>query len=454
MQRSKSVGLILNLSAFRLLCSLVNANLCNRSATSCASYAYSLVRSHIRPSFLDPQLQGSFARHTLLNRLSAVANRLIKDGVVDEPARKRLASLADEVPTKVPLRAPLHIRPHTNISEGECGQINEEWKRWLDLQSSIRDWSEARPLISTEMYFHRRVLDEVGYFDEGPTLFRDPFESQKVESIRSALASSSFLQTVQLLLDAVGSVSREERLREYLGLFMFSSLWGNQGDLALAPLDAKNVNAAETITSNCSSSQLVVNHLEEAVRHISGFDSDTNRIDFVLDNSGIELFCDLVLTEFLLSYGFANKVDMHITSLENHDNALLKKLGLNLRRHVNEGLIEIQSHMFWTSPRLFWEMPSSLAQQLRSSSLVIVKGDANYRRLIGDRQWPCETSLQDIVKEWFPSALLMLRTMKCEIAVGINKEKEERLFRQDPSWQVTGKYGSIQFVRGGQLKTT
>ena len=77
-----------------------------------------------------------------MNRLSAVANRLIKvalhsafvshslqDGVVDEPARKRLASLADEVPTKVPLRAPLHIRPHTNVSEGECRQINEEWKR-------------------------------------------------------------------------------------------------------------------------------------------------------------------------------------------------------------------------------------------------------------------------------------------------------------------------------------
>ena len=35
---------------------------------------------------------------------------------------------------------------------------------------------------------------------------------------------------------------------------------------------------------------------------------------------------------------------------------------------------QVCSHQFWTAPRLFWEMPISLAADLATSRLVIVKG--------------------------------------------------------------------------------
>jgi len=95
-------------------------------------------------------------------------------------------------------------------------------------------------------------------------------------------------------------------------------------------------------------------------------------------------------------------------------------------------------------------MPLSLAGVLAKSSLVIVKGDANYRRLIGDRQWDTTTPLAQVVAPWFPSHLAALRTLKAEVAVGLREGQAAALQEEDASWWTSGKYGSIQFVPFGQ----
>lgn len=48
------------------------------------------------------------------------------------------------------------------------------------------------------------------------------------------------------------------------------------------------------------------------------------------------------------------------------------------------------------------------------SALVFVKGDANYRRLIGDRLWPTDTPFSDVAG-YFPTRLCALRTLKAEL---------------------------------------
>lgn len=48
------------------------------------------------------------------------------------------------------------------------------------------------------------------------------------------------------------------------------------------------------------------------------------------------------------------------------------------------------------------------------SSMVFVKGDANYRRLIGDRLWPTDTPFPDVAG-YFPARLCALRTLKAEL---------------------------------------
>lgn len=45
-----------------------------------------------------------------------------------------------------------------------------------------------------------------------------------------------------------------------------------------------------------------------------------------------------------------------------------------------------------------WEMPLSLAELLSEQDLMIGKGDANYRRLVGDLHWPYETPLNQVLE--------------------------------------------------------
>lgn len=46
--------------------------------------------------------------------------------------------------------------------------------------------------------------------------------------------------------------------------------------------------------------------------------------------------------------------------------------------------------------------------------MVFLKGDANYRRLIGDRLWSTDTPFLDVAG-YFPARLCALRTLKAEL---------------------------------------
>jgi hypothetical protein len=77
---------------------------------------------------------------------------------------------------------------------------------------------------------------------------------------------------------------------------------------------------------------------------------------------------------------------------------------------------------------------------------VISKGDANYRRLVGDCHWDPTTPFQ-IAAGYFPTTLVALRTLKAELIVGLRQGEAERFQAQDPAWRVNGKRGVIQFLR-------
>lgn len=188
-------------------------------------------------------------------------------------------------------------------------------------------------------------------------------------------------------------------------------------------------------------------------------------VDIVLDNSGIELLCDLVLADTLLSFGLAARVRLHakgeplflsdampkdisghLSRMESAEERAQQAFAGRVRAHLRRGTLLVCSHQFWTAPRLFWEMPVSLADDLAGSTLVIVKGDANYRRLIGDRQWESTIKLAQVVTPWFPSHLAALRTLKAEVAVGLPEGLAEQTAAVDANWMTSGKFGSIQFV--------
>jgi hypothetical protein len=89
-----------------------------------------------------------------------------------------------------------------------------------------------------------------------------------------------------------------------------------------------------------------------------------------------------------------------------------------------------------------------MRQALAESNLLIFKGDANYRRLLGDRHWPYTTPFAAIVHNP-PAPVLALRTLKAELAAGLQREQISRLDRREPEWMVNGRWGVIQFAGAG-----
>lgn len=104
---------------------------------------------------------------------------------------------------------------------------------------------------------------------------------------------------------------------------------------------------------------------------------------------------------------------------------------------------------FWTEGVGYDALGSvapELLKDLQTSSLVIFKGDLNYRKLTADLQWPATTpfvqSLGDLAGQ---VDLLALRTCKADVVVGLDEGMEERVQKEDSQWRVNGKYAVVQW---------
>ena len=95
-------------------------------------------------------------------------------------------------------------------------------------------------------------------------------------------------------------------------------------------------------------------------------------------------------------------------------------------------------------PFPIWELPPHLREDLgANSALVFTKGDANYRRLLGDRSWALDAPFTDVCG-YFPTTLCALRTLKAELGCGMAPDQTARAAAADDQWQVNGKFGVIQ----------
>jgi hypothetical protein len=98
-----------------------------------------------------------------------------------------------------------------------------------------------------------------------------------------------------------------------------------------------------------------------------------------------------------------------------------------------------------------WEMPNLLRNDLKNRcDLAFVKGDANYRRLLGDLEWDYSSPFEDVVGHYFPCPVCALRTLKAEVGCGMAEEKWKQAEMLDNQWMVNGRFGVVQFSKGTQ----
>jgi uncharacterized protein with ATP-grasp and redox domains len=386
----------------------------------------------------------SFAHNTVVERLPNILRRVVMDNDFPRPIVRQLESLLAEIPSA-------QIRP---LNDSDAPD-ESDWARYIEPYLEL-NWLQL-PWFSAETYFYRRILAATGYFKSGPGHGVDPFAYEKQRGLQV------HQDEIANLGPQLTSLNRQSRkLFEYFSVLLVTNLWGNQADLSLWP--AGHADQPKHTDLAASQRHIVVNDTNTVVDYLAGQLDQSPRIDFIVDNAGFELVSDLVLADFFLgniprstvvlhvkfhptfvSDAISQDVEQTIEFLAGSLQSDIRSLGQRLQAQLDEHRLRLQNDLFWTSPLSFWDMPERVRQELAQAKLLISKGDANYRRLLGDRHWSYTTPFADIVS-YLPTPLVALRTFKSEVAAGLQPEQIKVLAEQDPNWLTNGKRGVIQFV--------
>lgn len=246
------------------------------------------------------------------------------------------------------------------------------------------------------------------------------------------------------------------------------------------PLPKSSSSSNSMMRQNSASSSTSSSHTIPSSLETSRATTSDITIDFILDNAGFELFSDLCFADFLISTGLATIVRIRVkarpwfvsdTTKEDIDwvldnmaedgckklrksddanaqEALMKRLGEKWKNFLQSGAWVVCSDPFWTYPHdysLLKNEDPELYDSLSCASLIILKGDLNYRKLVGDLSWNPTTPFHHALQGFHPAPLVALRTLKADVCTGLPKGLAEDMKQKETDWMTSGKYGVIQF---------
>ena len=390
----------------------------------------------IDPADLPPAIRtsdaGSFARYTFTERVPNILRETLALNDPPEISRRALEALHVEV-TQGRVSGLCEDTPDktfwNTVSAPHIGQS------WLDVPWY---WGEA--------FFYRRLLEATGYFRPGPGQQVDPFGLKKA----TELAPDAAPQAVNALLSQL-----PDEPRGRFETLLHASLWGNRSDLSyeVARRLGRPTGAPE------ERANLLVDdssRLWDLLRT-----KECSRLALLADNAGTELLMDLALVDYLLCQDLVEDVQLHLkpcpffvsdamaedvwaglAALETAGGPA-RGLAQRLRAQLARNDLHLVSHWHYGTSLFFFQLPEDLRAMLAGADLVVVKGDANYRRLLGDAHWPPTTPFEQATR-YFPARLVALRTLKAELIAGLRPGEAERLGVEDPAWLVNGRRGVVQ----------
>lgn len=372
----------------------------------------------------------AFANHTMRVRIPFILRETQRLNPDYPPTVKdRLERLAADLEADAPI-PPLSLPA-------------PDWDAWMAAYHSHQGETWQRSVWwFAEVYLYRCVMEAVRWFETA----RDPFLPKK----REELGSASLWDALESVLE-IGERAADEG--ERLAALLLFDLWGNRIDLSHQAA-GRGIHGRDD--------DLLVDDRDIAIEQLLQRDG---AVHIVADNAGSELAMDFALIDALLNMGHET-VTLHlkwhptfvsdatagdalefIHLLEGQARrAAVRALGGRLRAAFDAGRVRFAPDAFWNSTGFFWQIPERLERVFADAALVIVKGDANYRRLIGDALWPATTPFGTVLS-YFPAPLLALRTLKSDAVVGLPEGMEAALDRRDLRWRVDGQYGLIQFKR-------
>jgi hypothetical protein len=315
------------------------------------------------------------------------------------------------------------------------------WSEWGIDDHVGRSWFDV-PWLWSESYFYRRLLDAVGYFGDGPWQGIDPFRPSKLAELDSPETDEELRALDGLALLPV---------QEQEAALLHGSLWGNRADLGfrLSDGDAEERDAVPDLVADDS----------ERLRTLL---DGAGTLCLIADNAGRELIPDLLFVAHLLEHGRVERAVLQLkpypyyvsdaTTADMVD--ALRRLvrapgraatyGRRLWDAMGEGRLVVRAHPFSCAPLPYADMPDDLRAEIGGAALTVLKGDLNYRRLVGDRWWAPTTPFADATA-YFPGPVAALRTLKSDVITGLDEHTEAALVdAEGQRWRTGGTRALIQ----------
>ena len=315
------------------------------------------------------------------------------------------------------------------------------WAAWGIGTLTGQSWFDV-PWLWSESYFYRRLLDAVGYFAPGPWQGIDPFRPSKLTELDSPETDQELAA-----LDELASRPAEERGAALL----HGSLWGNRADLGFRLSDGE-AEGRDAVPD------LVADDSERLWALLDG----TGTLCLIADNAGRELVPDLLLLAHLLEHRRIERAVLHVKPYPYYvSDATTADVVDALRRLVRapgeaarygrllwdamtDGRLVVRAHAFSCAPLPYADMPDDLRTEIGRATLTVLKGDLNYRRLVGDRWWPPTTSFAEATAH-FPGPVAALRTLKSDVVTGLDARTEAALVEAEGQrWRTGGTRALIQ----------
>lgn len=316
---------------------------------------------------------------------------------------------------------------------------------------TLKDFFESEPFFESEVLFYHVLLAQKEYFKNKNDFFaikKDTDYTNEHDSYRKELENlfnqGNYYQNIKDQREKFLSQQRDFRA------ILNYSLTANTGDLSQLEINRPDsVRILHDDTDKCFNFIISKKH---------------KRFDIICDNSGAELFSDIYLAVFMIIHDYVNKVVLHVKSYPYFvSDATIDDFGKlvntltkdnsnsQLLELLSKKKIEVKTHKFWTEAKYFYELPKDLGINKNSTDLLIVKGDLNYRRLVGDKNWKSTDSFEKrcLIKDIL---IIAPRVLKSDVLIGVEPVFISMAKAQDKKFKTDGKWGVIQTTLKKKLK--
>ena len=147
------------------------------------------------PEPICSDVPGTWAHDTMSRRLNEeILQRTYEDNKAEweepkfQPVLKRFLELREDIGSSGQLKMLNALQP-----EAPEARV-KEWTEWNQILQPFIDRKEtwlSAPWLVTEFFVYRRLMEAIGYFDEGtPGYHYDPFAKQKQAGLESSVGSA------------------------------------------------------------------------------------------------------------------------------------------------------------------------------------------------------------------------------------------------------------------------